>query len=99
MTRFSERTEAGLRAISGRWKARIIGQLLHGSAYRFSELKRALPGISHRMLSQQLRGLEHSGLLSRFSDVTTGSTKYELTARGRSLKPLIDAIHEWVSEN
>ena len=56
--------ELTLELIGGKWKPLIIWYLAENTM-RFSELKRALPNITHKMLTQQLRGLEESGLVNR----------------------------------
>ena len=54
-----------LRPLEGRWKLMIMAQLLAGPAMRFSDLERALPQISQKMLIQRLRDLEEDGIVSR----------------------------------
>src|SRR5579862_8476316 len=57
--------EAALAIVTGRWKLRILFQLFGGRVQRFSQLERALPGISQKVLNQQLRQLEQDGLVHR----------------------------------
>jgi DNA-binding HxlR family transcriptional regulator len=87
--------EACLHAIGGRWKVLILWQLFHATR-RFSALRRAIPGITQKMLTQQLRELESDGLLHRkvYPQVPP-KVEYSLTPRGKSLKPVIDAMCEW----
>jgi DNA-binding HxlR family transcriptional regulator len=63
---------------------------------RFSELSRALAGVSQKMLTQQLREMERNGLVERrvYAQVPP-RVEYELTALGKSLKPVVDAMCEW----
>ena len=63
---------------------------------RFSELHRSLEGVSHRTLTRQLRELADCGLIHRkvYAQVPP-KVEYSLTSLGRTLKPVIDALHEW----
>lgn len=87
--------EATLDLIDGKWKAVIIYHLF-GGALRFNELRRRIPKATQRMLTRQLRELEESGLVSRtvFPQVPP-RVDYALTAEGRSLEPLVVAMHAW----
>lgn len=87
--------ETTLAVIHGRWKVLIIHYLIDGTK-RFGELHRALSGISHRTLSQQLREMEADGLIRRkvYPQVPP-KVEYSLTPLGESLKPVLDAMHEW----
>jgi DNA-binding HxlR family transcriptional regulator len=57
--------EAGLRFLEGRWKLVILFHLFGGKVMRFSELERAIPNITQKMLGQQLRRMEADGILAR----------------------------------
>jgi DNA-binding HxlR family transcriptional regulator len=57
--------ETAFRMLEGRWKMVIIFQLFDREVLRFSELQRAIPGISEKMLIQQLRDLERDGIVAR----------------------------------
>jgi len=87
--------ELTLDIIGGRWKVLIVWQLFHG-ARRFSELSRALEGITQKMLTQQLRELEHDGIVRRqvYAQVPP-KVEYSLTPLGESLRPVVDAMCEW----
>src|SRR5688500_6855346 len=82
--------EATLGVIGGRWKVPILWHLLDGKR-RFSELRRALGNVTPKMLAQQLRELERDGVVSRkvYAEVPP-KVEYSLTARGRSLRPVVD---------
>jgi DNA-binding HxlR family transcriptional regulator len=81
--------------IGDRWTVLIVGALWDGSA-RFSELLRRIEGISQKMLTQTLRGLERDGLVSRtvYPEVPV-RVEYALTEAGRSLREPLRALQEW----
>lgn len=87
--------EATLRLIDGKWKGVILYHLLEGTL-RFSELRRRLTSVTQRMLTTQLREMEADGLITRtvYAQVPP-KVEYSLTARGRSLEPVIRALKTW----
>ncbi|MBZ8178606.1 winged helix-turn-helix transcriptional regulator [Oscillatoria salina] len=87
--------ETTLQLISGRWKALIIKELWSGIK-RFNELQRSLTGITHKMLTQQLREMEKDGLIHRevYAEVPP-KVEYSLTDLGKSLQPILAAMHQW----
>lgn len=87
--------EATLQYIDGKWKGVILHHLLEGTL-RFNELRRRLPNVTQRMLTNQLRELEADGFLIRtvFAQVPP-RVEYQLSARGRSLEPVIAALKAW----
>lgn len=91
--------ETTLSVIEGRWKPRILFQLLDGTN-RFSELKRKLPGVTQRMLTLHLRELERDGLVHRkvYREVPP-KVEYSLTAMGHSLEPLLRFMSGWGHDN
>ncbi len=87
--------ETTLRIIGGRWKVLILRELFFG-VKRFSELQRAIKGITQKMLTQQLREMESDRIISRtVYPVIPPKVEYALTPLGKSLKPLIDEMHQW----
>jgi DNA-binding HxlR family transcriptional regulator len=81
-----------------RWQLSIIYAALSG-AMRFSEFAEAIRGISPRMLSERLRDLERAGLVERKVIPSSPPTvEYRLTARGRRLGPLIEAMRAYARE-
>lgn len=88
--------EDALRFIAGRWKLVILFHLFGGKVLRFSDLERAIPGISQKMLIQQLRQLEVDGLVRRvvYPQVPP-KVEYALTSWGQSLCPALDALLQW----
>lgn len=87
--------ETTLTVIGGRWKVLVLHELF-GGVKRFNELHRALVGVSHRTLAQQLRELAANGLVRRkvYRQVPP-KVEYSLTPLGESIKPVLDAMHEW----
>jgi DNA-binding HxlR family transcriptional regulator len=87
--------ESTLEVIGGRWKVLILRELLQG-VRRFNELHRALHGITQKMLTQQLRELEEDGIIHRevYLQVPP-KVEYSLTETGKTLKPILDAMHDW----
>src|SRR5258706_12703554 len=88
-----------LNRVGDKWSVLIVGMLGDGSK-RFSELRRSIDGISQRMLTLTLRGLERDGLITRTIFPTIPPrVDYELTAMGRTLLKPINALAEWSEEN
>lgn len=87
--------ESTLEVIGGRWKVLILRELLQG-VRRFNELHRSLHGITQKMLTQQLRELEEDGIIHRevYLQVPP-KVEYSLTETGKTLKPVLDAMHDW----
>lgn len=87
-----------LRIIGGRWKVPILWHLSRHDVLRFSELHRGLAGINQKMLAQQLRQLQRAGVVHRkvYAQVPP-KVEYSLTARGRSLMPIVSAMCKWGS--
>ncbi|RDC55188.1 transcriptional regulator [Pedobacter chinensis] len=81
--------------LSGKWKIRIIGELIFGKK-RFGELLSSIEGIAAKMLSKELQDLETNQLVKRTVRQTKPITvEYELTAYGRTVKPVITAMANW----
>jgi DNA-binding HxlR family transcriptional regulator len=87
--------ERTLRLIEGRWKPLIIHWLLRGTT-RFNELQRSLGSITHRTLSRTLKEMEADGLVERcdYAEIPP-RVDYRLTPLGRSLEPVLVAMHDW----
>ncbi|MFZ0269443.1 winged helix-turn-helix transcriptional regulator [Caulobacter sp.] len=85
-----------IRVLEGRWKLVILFQLFGGQVRRFSDLERAIPGVSQKMLIQQLRQLETDGVVTRIvHPQVPPKVEYHLTAWGQSLCPALDALLVW----
>ena len=81
--------------LSGKWKLQIIFSLKFGRK-RFKEIQRAVPGISPKMLSKELKELEVNELAQRFVyDTKPITVEYELTDYGQSLKPVVTELYKW----
>jgi DNA-binding HxlR family transcriptional regulator len=90
--------ETAIEIIGGRWKVLILQELFAGTR-RFSELHRALSGISHRTLTQQLRELEAHGILRRkIHRQVPPKVEYSLTPLGDTLRPVIAVMHNWAED-
>ena len=88
-----------LNRVGDKWSMMIVMMLSDGPM-RFSQLKRAIDGISQRMLTLSLRGLERDGLVSRHVTPTIPPrVDYELTELGTSLREPVKALGEWAIEH
>ena len=96
------RTPANCRAremlvrVADKWSMYIIHVLANDGPLRFSELRRRVDGVSQRMLTVTLRGLERDGLVSRrmYPEVPP-RVEYELTPLGATLRQIVHALIEW----
>jgi DNA-binding HxlR family transcriptional regulator len=94
-----ESTKEILERIADKWTVMIICRL-SGGTRRFSELRREMPGISQKSLTQTLRSLERDGLVTRtvFAEVPP-RVEYALTELGRSLEQPLYAVQTWAEKN
>ena len=89
--------EATLELIGGKYKALILWRLADGTM-RFSQLRKVISGITAKMLTQQLRELEASGLICReVFPVIPPKVEYSLTELGKSLMPVLTTMRDWGS--
>ncbi len=81
--------------LSGKWKCLMLWHLNEGTK-RYKELERIVPGVSQKMLTQQLRELEKDGLISRtvYPEVPP-RVEYSLTDLGQSAFPILKMMHSW----
>lgn len=84
-----------LMLIGNKWKIFIIQQLMD-RPFRFSELRRAIPGISEKVLTDNLRAMEKDGLITRtvFPEVPP-RTEYALSELGNAMRPIIESMATW----
>ena len=87
--------ETTLLRIGDKWKVMILRDLMTGTK-RFGALRRSIPAISQKMLTQQLRAMEADGLVHRevYAEVPP-RVEYSLTETGESLRPVLDAMSVW----
>jgi len=90
--------ERTLHLLEGRWKLLILFNLFGGKVLRFSDLERAIPGVSQKMLIQQLRRMETDGLVHRtVHPEVPPRVEYRLTDWGQSLCPTLDSLLKWAA--
>lgn len=96
--KYNNPVELSLEIIGGKWKMPIIWRLKDGTK-RYGELRRSLPRVTHKMLTQQLRELEEAEIITRkvYPEVPP-KVEYSLTLLGRSVIPVIDLLREWGEE-
>ena len=87
--------EAALEIIGGKWKSIILFKVLE-EPRRFNELRRRIPNLTQRMLTNQLRELERDGLIARkvYAQVPP-KVEYSITVLGKTLEPVLQALTEW----
>lgn len=84
-----------LRVIGGKWKPLLLWNLCE-QTLRFNEIMKQMPGVTQKMLTQQLRELEEDGLVHRkIYPVVPPKVEYSITDYGRTLKPVLTAMAEW----
>jgi DNA-binding HxlR family transcriptional regulator len=86
--------ELALDQLGGKWKAVLLAHLKQG-ALRYSQLRRLVPKLSDKILTQRLRELEASGLVARRRDPRSRQVEYSLSPRGRSLGPVLQSLYDW----
>ena len=88
--------EQAFKLLEGRWKVMILFHLFGGKELRFSDLQRAIPAISQKMLIQQLRQMENDGIVRRVvHHQVPPKVEYGLTDWGQALCPALDALLQW----
>ena len=92
----AQEVERAIGLIGGRWKLLILFHLFDGKIQRYSDLERLIPGISQKMLAQQLRALEADGIVQRtVHPEVPPKVEYRLTAFGQALCPALDGLLLW----
>jgi len=90
--------QATINAMSGKWKVQIIWRLSFGTL-RFAQLRDKLKTVSEKVLADQLRQLEHDGILRRVETPSRPPrTEYSLTAAGERLIPMMTELCDWGAE-
>ena len=86
--------------IGGKWKPVIVWLLLKNGTMRFSQLDKAMSGVTQKMLSQQLKSLEEENIINRISyPVIPPKVEYSLTEKGNTLCELLEGIMKWSNLN
>ena len=86
--------------IGNKWKLLILRNLIYNGTQRFTDFAKTIPGISKKVLTDNLRALEDDGLVEReaFAEVPP-RVEYSLSDLGKTLKPILDARFEWGTDN
>ena len=85
--------------IGNKWKLLILKNLIYTGKQRFTDFTKTVPGISKKVLTDNLRSLEDDGLIERevFAEVPP-RVEYSLSELGKTLKPILDAMMDWGTE-
>ncbi|PWI12971.1 transcriptional regulator [Streptomyces sp. Act143] len=91
--------DAALDVVSGKWKGLVLWELHAHGTRRFAELRRALSGVSEKMLTQHLRQMEEDGLIHRkvYAEVPP-KVEYSLTEAGAALNEALRPLGDWGRE-
>lgn len=94
------RVEDALNILTGKWKTLILLHLFQKGTLRFSELKRSVPGITQKMLTNQLRELEEEDIVARtvYPQVPP-KVEYSITEHGKTLEPVLETMHDWAMDH
>lgn len=88
--------DAAMDVVSGKWKGLILWELEAHGVRRFAQLRRGLPGVSEKMLTQHLREMEEDGLVHRQVHAEVPPrVEYTLTGHGRSLNAALGPLGDW----
>jgi DNA-binding HxlR family transcriptional regulator len=90
--RFGCPVELSLELLGGKWKPVILARLKDGPL-RYGELRRLIPSLSDKMLTERLADLQASGLIEHPPEALGGG--YRLSRRGESLRPVLTALYDW----
>lgn len=90
-----ETVKVTLQVMSGKWKPMILWQI-HETPRRFNELMREIPGVTSKILSQQLKELEFDDIVKRtVLDTVPPHVEYGMTEYGKTLCPVLEAMDAW----
>ncbi|MCM3882515.1 helix-turn-helix domain-containing protein [Frankia sp. R82] len=88
--------EVTLEVIGARWTPVILAHLKENDRLRFGQIRRLIPDISEKMLTQRLRELERAGIIDRtLVRAAPAQVEYRLTTAGRGLSPVLNAMWDW----
>jgi len=96
---YSCEVEVFLGIVSGKWVSLILWELGHRDILRFNELQKAIPGVTQKMLTQQLRFLEKNGIVIRtvYPEVPP-VVEYTMTEMGKKIIPVFEMMDLWGKE-
>ncbi len=93
---FTNEMEVALEVITGKWKSTILWNLHLAEKIRFNEFFKIIPGITQKMLTQQLRKLEENKLVNRTVYPSTPPTvEYSLTPLAKDVIPILESLNKW----
>jgi DNA-binding HxlR family transcriptional regulator len=96
ITEYDCSVEISLRLIGGKWKILILWELMRAPVLRCGELHARIPGVTTKMLVQQLRELEADGLVERkVYPVVPARVEYRLTSFGETFRPVMKSLCDW----
>ena len=92
--------EYTLKKIGGKWKTVILWHLCVDGSFRYNELRQLLPGVTHKVMSHQLKELEEEGFIDRKQQNTVPpKVEYSITEKGKTLMPILEQMHLWGTEH
>ena len=90
--------ELSLNLLGGKWKVVILARLKE-QPLRYAELRQRIPGLSDKVLTERLVDLQRQGWIERGRDGNgSGRSRYRLTEKGRTLRPVLQQLYEWGAE-
>jgi DNA-binding HxlR family transcriptional regulator len=90
--------ELSLNLLGGKWKVVILARLKE-QPLRYAELRHRIPGLSDKVLTERLMDLQHQGWIECGRDGNgTGPSRYRLTEKGQTLRPVLQQLYEWGAE-
>lgn len=98
MTKYECPFEIALELMAGKWKGLILWSLCK-KTYRYGELQREIPGITQKMLTQNLRLLEEAGIVTRkvYPQIPP-KVEYSITDLGKKVQPILIELQKWGRE-
>lgn len=91
--------EYTLKKIGGKWKTVILWHLGVDGSHRYNELRKLLPGVTHKVLSQQLKELEDEAFIDRKQyNTIPPKVEYSITEKGKTVMPILEQMHKWGTE-
>ena len=89
-----------LDVLGGKWKIKILGQVYLHQHLRFNDILKSIPGISNKVLSEQIKELERDGIVKKKKDLIDSKiVYYTLSEKGNSINPILTALCNWAGDN